>query len=274
METTCIQCNQIKIKANPKTYKNGTTVYHDQNGRRWAGSRCPDCHSENRKKKRLEKGGTNLSEVSCKSCPIIFLKKTWSHVYCDVCSKKRELERMRKYNRSRIKPSVMTCKICEKRYTRTESNRNVYCSEDCYKSALPKKDKKCVVCCTELVGKQLKYCSEHKPRYEKKKPKKLKCKTCGKGFSSTQPSAKYCKKTCSKSYIEAKRFRRSIRRSKHQLISKEFKSEILEIYQNRPEGYHVDHIIPLKGENVCGLHVPWNLQYLIAKDNIKKGNKF
>jgi hypothetical protein len=69
--------------------------------------------------------------------------------------------------------------------------------------------------------------------------------------------------------------------SRNTSLSKLYKEEIKNFYWlakdleiTSGQKYHVDHIIPLQGDNVCGLHVPWNLQVLPADINLSKGNRY
>ncbi len=75
------------------------------------------------------------------------------------------------------------------------------------------------------------------------------------------------------------------RRRKHRdatpaWLSRRQKSEIRQLYQiaitmtqTTGEQYVVDNIVPLRGETVCGLHVPWNLRVITQEENLKKSNK-
>jgi 5-methylcytosine-specific restriction endonuclease McrA len=63
-------------------------------------------------------------------------------------------------------------------------------------------------------------------------------------------------------------------------LTQEHKRQIFEIYKQALESckflgveIHVDHIVPLQGKNVSGLHVPWNLQLLTGPDNSQKRNR-
>ena len=63
-------------------------------------------------------------------------------------------------------------------------------------------------------------------------------------------------------------------------LTKEHKEQIKEIYKFAQRlsnetnvKHHVDHIVPLRGKVVSGLHVPWNLTVITADENMRKSNK-
>jgi len=76
-----------------------------------------------------------------------------------------------------------------------------------------------------------------------------------------------------------------VRRRKHReatppWLTRKQKSEIRQLYQiaitmtqTTGEQYVVDHIVPLRSHEVCGLHVPWNLRVITQEENLAKSNK-
>ena len=80
---------------------------------------------------------------------------------------------------------------------------------------------------------------------------------------------------------DTKARRRKHREATPKWLAKKEKAEIRQLYQiaitmskTTGEQYVVDHIVPLRGNDVCGLHVPWNLRVITQEENLKKSNKF
>ena len=74
--------------------------------------------------------------------------------------------------------------------------------------------------------------------------------------------------------------RRRFRQATPKWLSAEQKLEIrlkyrlaIELRRRTGVRHAVDHIVPLQGEEVCGLHVPWNLEVVTQEENLKKSNK-
>lgn len=151
---------------------------------------------------------------------------------------------------------------------------------------------KCLTCETLLEGKdQKKFCSRscsatfnNTGRRRWSKPNSIHslvkpCITCGK-----ESPKKYCSIECNPKRLKLtpeeklarskamhnEAWQRYMAKRKNQTPSDVNIKELQEFYLNCPDGYEVDHIIPIsKG----GLHCLSNLQYLTISENRRKSNK-
>ena len=61
--------------------------------------------------------------------------------------------------------------------------------------------------------------------------------------------------------------------TEQKLAMRQLYLQAMELTKLTGERYVVDHIVPLISDEVCGLHVPWNLRVITQEENLKKSNK-
>jgi len=120
---------------------------------------------------------------------------------------------------------------------------------------------------SKLFGKNYKakgYCDYHYNKYFYRKTDKFKT-------SIKKWYRKWYQTEKGKAYIDNVNKKRK-QRIKTQTPKWANLDAIKQFYLNCPKGYVVDHIVPLAGKIVSGLHVENNLQYLTKKANSQKWN--
>ena len=184
---------------------------------------------------------------------------------------------------------IVSCLHCNKEFE-TEKKNKKYCKNSCVRMAWARRNKdkvKVISRRSNIKNKEKKDITIRKWR-EKNKDKVLSyARNSYKKHSEKRKKyiaewqtlnldrVKKSKDKWRKNNRNKIRFNSAMRRAKLKKATPSWANldKIKEIYLNCPKGYHVDHIIPLNGVNVSGLHIENNLQYLLAADNLKKSNK-
>ena len=134
------------------------------------------------------------------------------------------------------------------------------------------------------------YLKEYKRLYNALEETKARLRARGQTEESKAASRKRCKKyrQTDKGKVSKKRYNQTDKGKVSSRVSSAKRratklqrtvgwselEKITDFYKLCPPGYHVDHIIPLQGKLVSGLHVLANLQYLPAAENCSKGNRY
>jgi len=207
---------------------------------------------------------------------------------------------------------VKECEVCGKEFTRTASQPDSRtCSRKCRDvvSGLSNRRrviKKCITCgkdfeTVESNKDSAKYCSKQCMYDRNKETTKRPCVVCGTLFTSP-PSHQHvstCSTECGyKNRVvltgEASNFWQGVGLTSSSAWSARYRAtklnatpawadleKIQQIYTlckqiSEATGvlHHVDHIVPLQGKQVCGLHVESNLRIISATENISKSNNF
>jgi len=188
-------------------------------------------------------------------------------------------------------------KLCKRCNTDKEEHM-FYVSSNICKTCFKEKNRQYYLLNQEKVKKATKERRDKDPQYNRditriwrqKNPEKFKART-ERWRKQNKKRKNELNRIWSKNNKGYRNYLDSIRRARElqatpAWLTETHKKEIQELYEDAatyrnmfdfqchgPNSYHVDHIFPLKGENSCGLHVPWNLRIICGIENIKKSNK-
>ena len=186
---------------------------------------------------------------------------------CTKCKETKPLEEFHICNRSKT-GRRSACKSCcndSNRKYRQKNPEKVKEKDRKYRQKNPEKERERG---RKYRQKNLEKCRERQRKWVKANPERVRKMT-----------RKYCQENPEKRAAhEAKRRAQKLQATPHWLTEYQHKqielkywiSQFLTDYTGTQ--HHVDHIHPLQGKNICGLHVPENLQILTAEENLRKSN--
>jgi hypothetical protein len=159
-------------------------------------------------------------------------------------------------------------------------SRHYFTNKPCKHGHIAKRFTNCGVCAICLKNNN-KYDKEYSQQYVSKNYQHLKKLWANYRAKNKEKLRQYKKENAAKiNALNNKRYCLKIQRTPKWLTKQDilliehFYQEAQEKTKKYNEQYHVDHIIPLNGKNVSGLHVPNNLQVIKASDNLLKSNTF
>ncbi len=177
---------------------------------------------------------------------------------------------LKKYNAKQINSRFCSKKCNRKKYVKDNIEKIKIIDQTSY---LKNRNKRILKSSTYYINNKSKV-KKYKKEYNKINKEKIKYQQkCwnNKNSESNDYKAKNAAQT-------AKYRAQKLKATPKWLTENHFK-EIRETYNDcqdlqwlSEERLEVDHIIPLQGKTVSGLHVPWNLQILLRSVNIRKSN--